>query len=75
MEKNRFKFSLSILLVFVGFFVNSHLAGAHDLWLNVDNHYPEAGGKATVTVVFGHNFPYYDILSAETVWRFFLSLS
>ena len=62
MEKNRFKFSLSILLVFVGFFVNSHLAGAHDLWLNVDNHYPEAGGKATVTVVFGHNFPYYDIL-------------
>jgi uncharacterized GH25 family protein len=62
MRKNRQKIFLNIFLVFVCFFVNSNLAGAHDLWLNVDNHYPEAGGKATVKVVFGHNFPYYDIL-------------
>ena len=35
---------------------------AHDLWLNVDNHFPEPGSKTTVKVVFGHNYPYYDIL-------------
>lgn len=62
MGKNRFKFSLSIFLVFVCFFVSYSLAVAHDLWLNVDNHYPETGGKTAVKVVFGHNFPYYDIL-------------
>lgn len=62
MRKNRHKFFLSIFLVFVCFFVISNLAMAHDLWLNVDNHYPEAGGKTTVKVVFGHNYPYYDIL-------------
>jgi uncharacterized GH25 family protein len=62
MKKNRHKFFLSIFLVFVCFFMNSNLAVAHDLWLNVDNHYPEPGGKTTVKVVFGHNFPYYDIL-------------
>ena len=62
MSKNRRKYSLNVFLVFVCFFLNSNLAMAHDLWLNVDNHYPEAGEKTTVKVVFGHNFPYYDIL-------------
>jgi len=62
MRKNRQKIFLSIFLVFVCFFVNSNLAVAHDLWLNVDNHYPEPRSKTTVKVVFGHNFPYYDIL-------------
>jgi uncharacterized GH25 family protein len=62
MRKSRHKFFLSIFLLFVCCFGNSSLAFAHDLWLNVDNHYPEPGGKTTVKVVFGHNFPYYDIL-------------
>lgn len=71
MKKNRFKFSLSIFLVFVCFFMNSSLAVAHDLWLNVDNHYPAPGSNTTVKVVFGHNFPYYDILiSRESLTGF-----
>ncbi|MFZ3135761.1 MAG: DUF4198 domain-containing protein [Thermodesulfovibrionales bacterium] len=62
MKIHRHKFSMSIFLVFVCFLMNSSLAVAHDLWLNVDNHYPEPGSKTTVKVVFGHNYPYYDIL-------------
>lgn len=62
MGKNRYKYFLSIFLVFICSLINSNFAGAHDLWLNVDNHYPEAGEKTKVKVVFGHNFPYYDIL-------------
>jgi uncharacterized GH25 family protein len=62
---------MSIFLVFVCFLMNSSLAVAHDLWLNVDNHYPEPGGKTTVKVVFGHNFPYYGILiSRESLAEF-----
>lgn len=62
MKKNRHKFFLSIFLIFVCYLGNSNLAMAHDLWLNVDNHYPEPGSKTTVKVVFGHNYPYYGIL-------------
>ncbi|MDI6790294.1 MAG: DUF4198 domain-containing protein [Thermodesulfobacteriota bacterium] len=62
MRKNRQKFFLCIFSICVCFFVNSEPVVAHDLWLNVDNYYPEAGRKATVKAVFGHNFPYYDIL-------------
>lgn len=35
---------------------------AHDLWLNVDNHTPAVGKKTNIKVIFGHNFPFYDIL-------------
>ncbi|MFA4915262.1 MAG: DUF4198 domain-containing protein [Syntrophales bacterium] len=62
MKDNRQKIFLSICLVFVCFSINTNVAEAHDLWLNVDNHYTEPGSKTTVRVVFGHNFPYYDIL-------------
>ncbi|HAX93130.1 MAG TPA: hypothetical protein DCY25_04130 [Bacteroidales bacterium] len=62
MGENRRKYFLNVFLVFVFFFVNTNLAMAHDLWLNVDNHYPKVGEKTTVKVLFGHNFPYYDIL-------------
>jgi len=62
MKKNEFKLSLAIFWVFACFIIFSGLVEAHDLWLNVDNHYPEVGGKTNVKVVFGHNFPYYDIL-------------
>lgn len=65
MEKNRVKCFLRIVPFFAWVFFSAHLAGAHDLWLNVDTHYPEAGGKTTAKVVFGHNFPYYDILIAR----------
>jgi len=62
MKIHRLRFSTSIFLVFFCFLMNSIPAVAHDLWLNVDNPYPAVGEKATVKVVFGHNFPYYDIL-------------
>ncbi|NOY46334.1 MAG: DUF4198 domain-containing protein [Deltaproteobacteria bacterium] len=35
---------------------------AHDLWLSADNFHPRLGQNVAVEVVFGHNFPYYDIL-------------
>ncbi|MBM4135987.1 MAG: DUF4198 domain-containing protein [Nitrospira sp.] len=66
MKKNRRNFLQIIFWIFICFFVNSNMAMAHDLWLNVDNHYPEAGGKTTVKVVFGHNYPYYGILISRT---------
>lgn len=56
------KHLLNIFLIFVFSFINSNLVMAHDLWINVDNHNPEVGGKTTAKIVFGHNFPYYDIL-------------
>jgi len=62
MKNYRQKFFLSILFVVVCFSISTGPAEAHDLWLNVDNHYAEAGGRTTAKVVFGHNFPYYDIL-------------
>lgn len=62
MRKSRYKFFLSIFLLSVCCFVNPSLAMAHDLWLNVDNHQPALGNKTIIKVVFGHNFPYYDIL-------------
>ena len=37
-------------------------APAHDLWLSARSFHPRAGQEVTVDVVFGHNFPYYDIL-------------
>lgn len=40
-------------------------ANAHDLWINVDNYYPSAGEKVRAKVVFGHNFPYEDILISQ----------
>jgi uncharacterized GH25 family protein len=71
MSKNSYKFFLSILLLFVCCALNSIPAMAHDLWINVDNPYPAVGEKATVKVVFGHNFPYYDILiSKESLAEF-----
>ncbi|MFH1672205.1 MAG: DUF4198 domain-containing protein [Pseudomonadota bacterium] len=62
MKKNVFKRSLVVFWAFACLFAYSGLVEAHDLWLNIDNHYPEAGGKTNAKVVFGHNFPYYDIL-------------
>ncbi len=34
----------------------------HDLWLTAGNFHPAPGQETRVDVVFGHNFPYYDIL-------------
>jgi uncharacterized GH25 family protein len=53
---------LNVCAAVVCLLASSSLATAHDLWLNVDNHSPKAGEKSAVKVVFGHNFPYYDIL-------------
>jgi len=56
------RFCVRACLVLVCFLMCSSPAVAHDLWLNVDNHYPNAGEKSAVKVVFGHNYPYYGIL-------------
>ncbi len=53
---------MSVWGVLVWVILSAEWGLAHDLWLNVDNHYPKAGEACAVKVVFGHNFPYYDIL-------------
>ena len=65
MKKNIFKFSLIICLVLGFFFIYSNMASAHDLWLNINNHYQKGIGKTEAKIVFGHNFPYYDILLSK----------
>lgn len=71
MKKNVFKLSLIIFCTFTCLFAYSGLVGAHDLWLNIDDHYPEVGEKTNAKVVFGHNYPYYDILlSSEDLTEF-----
>ncbi len=55
------KFYLVILAIISFFFFNP-IAQAHDLWLEVSNYYPKSGERISVKVVFGHNFPYEDIL-------------
>lgn len=62
MKKNGKRLSLAILLISVCFSFYATRALAHDLWLNIDNHNPAVGQKSMVKVIFGHNFPYYDIL-------------
>lgn len=62
MKGNRKGLFLFILLVTVCLSFYANQIFAHDLWLNIDNHYPQVGEKTKVKVVFGHNFPYYDIL-------------
>ena len=62
MKDRMVKFCLAASLLVVAVLFCPCLTPAHDLWLNVDNHYPEVNGKAGLRVVFGHNYPYYDIL-------------
>jgi len=62
MKKNMFKLSVAVFWVFACFFIYCGPVDAHDLWLNIDNHYLKVGEKTNVEVVFGHNFPYCDIL-------------
>lgn len=62
MKRNMLSLSLLMVFLFACFSFYSSLAGAHNLWLNIDNHCPQAGAKTNIKVVFGHNFPYYDIL-------------
>jgi len=71
MKKNVFTRYLVVFLAFACLFAYYNPVEAHDLWLNIDNHYPETGGKTNAKVVFGHNFPYYDILiSSEDLSEF-----
>lgn len=61
--KNRInQFIFSMFLLFSSLIILSGSLEAHDLWLNIDNHYPRTGEKITAKVIFGHNFPYSDIL-------------
>lgn len=65
MKKNKVKSFLVIFWLFIGFFISLSPVTAHDLWINVGNHYPEVGKKTNAKVVFGHNFPYYGILISK----------
>ncbi len=59
-------FVISLFLIII-----TGVSFAHDLWINIDNAYPSTGEKVTAKVVFGHNFPYYDILiSRESLGDF-----
>ncbi len=62
MHRERRNACLVFWLALMCFLTSATRAVAHDLWLNIDNHYPKAGEKSAVKVVFGHNYPYYDIL-------------
>ena len=64
MKKNTFKM-LPFFLVLIFLFICVGSAEAHDLWLNVENHYPETERKVGIKVIFGHNFPHPDILIPE----------
>ncbi|MEW5803392.1 MAG: DUF4198 domain-containing protein [bacterium] len=62
MEKTWIRLSLALLCISACFSFYANRVLAHDLWLNIDNHSPAVGQKTNIKVVFGHNFPYYDIL-------------
>jgi uncharacterized GH25 family protein len=62
MQKQALKNWHAIYLLFVFVLFCPCLVAAHDLWLNTDNYSPDLGGKVSAKVVFGHNYPYYDIL-------------
>jgi uncharacterized GH25 family protein len=62
MNKQALKLRPAIFLVFVLVLFCPYPLAAHDLWLNIDNHSPEVDGKISARVVFGHNYPYFDIL-------------
>jgi uncharacterized GH25 family protein len=59
--KKEIKKCIIILLALSIYFIMTGLSFAHDLWINVDNH-TSTKEKIIAKVVFGHNFPYYDIL-------------
>lgn len=75
MNKKIYKSFLVISLVFACSFIYCGRAETHSLWLNVDNHYPNVGEKTNVKVVFGHNFPHYDILISKDALNDFSYLS
>jgi uncharacterized GH25 family protein len=62
MERQAVKLWNAISLVLVSVLFCPCMVVAHDLWLNIGNHSPEAGSKVSAKVVFGHNYPYFDIL-------------
>ncbi len=50
-------------------------AYAHDLWLEISNYYPACKAKVYAKVVFGHNFPYEDILLSRNDLKDFYFLT
>lgn len=65
MQKHLVKF-LAVIAVYVA--MGSMLpqqALAHDLWLNMEDHYLNKSGKTKAKVVFGHNYPHFGILVKE----------
>ncbi|MBI4646147.1 MAG: DUF4198 domain-containing protein [Bacteroidia bacterium] len=49
-----------LIILIISFHLTSSFA--HDLWIIADNYYPAVGEKVVVKVMFGHNFPDYNIL-------------
>ncbi len=63
MKKEILIFKYAFIFLVISFsLIITEVSFAHDLWININNPYPSTGEKVTAKVVFGHNFPYYDIL-------------
>jgi len=62
MKKQAFKLWNAVSLVLLYVLHCPCPVAAHDLWLNMDNYSPEVSTKVSAKVVFGHNYPYFDIL-------------
>ncbi len=63
------KFSMSIFLVFICFLMNSSLAVAHDMWINMHDYSIDKSKPAVLTIGYGHSFaiPGKDFLSRDKV--------
>jgi len=70
--KKVIKKCIIVLLATSMYFMMIGISFAHDLWIIINNPYPSTGDKVIAKVVFGHNFPYYDILiSRDSLTEFF----
>ena len=62
MRLKRLQYWIAMCFVSVPILLSVYPAPAHDLWLNLDNHFPKVGTTVNAKVIFGHNYPYADIL-------------
>lgn len=69
MKINRHKVSVSIFLVFVCLIINSSLAVAHDMWINMQDYSIDKSKPAVLTIGYGHSFviPGKEFLSHDRV--------
>ena len=64
--KKQWKKILAVMGVYLAMAsVLPQAASAHDLWLNMEDHYLNTTGKTEAKVVFGHNYPHFGLLVKE----------